>query len=248
MTAYNNNPAFREQVLKEIKRHEELDMFISGQYNEGGGAAFKGGCAIGCTVHSLNLINNSSIAYNSHNDVARLLDVSIDLCLLVDSVFENLPPRLRRTFTFRVWNSIQVGADTGDVCRKMKIWILERVIKFLENNTHRKIDDVRNAITGVIIAFKNNDNDALCAAADCVNKYLDDVDVTGITRAATTAAAYATATAYAAAATAAYATAAAADACAACTAYPAAAYATAYSYEKLSEQLITLLQECEVQP
>jgi hypothetical protein len=151
--AYNNDAAFRKQVLAEIKRHEELDMFQSGIYGEGKGNNFRG-CAIGCTIHSLNLIQEENFLYSSHESVAEALDVPVELCYLIDKIFENLPTERRKKFTYRVWSSIQAGADTSDVPRKMKIWILQRTLIACEDIKYEKIADVKAVIQDVIDALE----------------------------------------------------------------------------------------------
>ena len=163
MQAYNNNPQFREQVLQEIKRHEELDAFIKGTYGDGESGTFKG-CAIGCTVHSLNLVNKTNFSFNSHESVAEALSVDVELCYLVDHVFENIATERRRTFTYQVWSSIATGVNTADVARKVKIWILEYTLQGLENNTYEAIDDVFSAVLGVITALKTGENLAAARA------------------------------------------------------------------------------------
>jgi hypothetical protein len=245
MQAYNNNPTFREQVLNEIKRHEELDMFQKGIYGETNNNDFKG-CAIGCTIHSLNLINHTTLGYNSHEHVAKILDVDVELCYLIDRIFEGLPTENAKTFTYRIWSAIRTGADTSDVCRAVKIWILQQTLKTIEHNTYEKIDDVRRVIHEVIYALQQK----IPAAANARAAADDDDDAAYAAARAAADAAYA---AYAAARAAAVATAAdaraaayaaaraAADARAAAVAADAA---RAGFYNELSEFLIAELEKC----
>jgi hypothetical protein len=152
LQAYNNDAVFREQVLAEIKRHEDMDAFVDKTYGRYDSDTFRG-CAIGCTINSLNLVTGKNMSYNSHADVAELLCVPIELCRLVDGVFESMPSDERRFFTRRVWSAIRTGADTTDVTRKFLIFVLQLTLENLAGNTYEKIDDVRAALRGSIAAL-----------------------------------------------------------------------------------------------
>jgi hypothetical protein len=248
--AYHDNADFREQVLAEIKRHEKLDMFREGIYGEGEENDFKG-CAIGCTVNSLNLIQKKNFPYSSHKSVAEALDVPVELCYLIDKIFENLPAERRKKFTYRVWSSIQAGADTSDVPRKMKIWILQRTLIACEDIKYEKIADVKAVIQDVVDALEGVGDLKTAYAAARAAAGADTTWAVAWAAAANAAAANAANAANAASAAAS----AAADAAArtAADAAACAAYAVAYRSEQtafwidLENELVRLLKETKGQ-
>jgi hypothetical protein len=58
LQAYLNDPDLKARFLQEIGEHEAADMIRQGTYGEGAGCQWKG-CAVGCSLRSLNKIHGA---------------------------------------------------------------------------------------------------------------------------------------------------------------------------------------------
>lgn len=55
LQSFHNDEKLKSALLKEIKKHRKADRIIQGTYGFQDDKDFKG-CAVGCSVHSLNII------------------------------------------------------------------------------------------------------------------------------------------------------------------------------------------------
>jgi len=104
VATYKNDPAFKAAFLAEISKHEEADALLKGTYGEFD-PTFKG-CAIGCSVHSLNTLQgkpqDDDTKFADHGRVANELGFPLWLAYLEDNLFESLPSALSKTWPRRL--------------------------------------------------------------------------------------------------------------------------------------------------
>ncbi len=126
MQTYQNDPALKASFLAEIGKHEELDAFLKGTYSTTDKTAFRG-CAIGCSIHSLNALQGKPQKgeFADHDRVAADLGWPLWLAYLEDNVFESLPDELSKTWPRRLAEAVPVGAVIDDsVLAKIMVWSL----------------------------------------------------------------------------------------------------------------------------
>lgn len=85
MKAFHNDPKIKAKYLKRVRAHAKADEIVKGRYWEDGK-----GCAVGCTIHSSN-----HSAYETELGIPRIL------ARLEDTLFENLPNVLAKTWPYK---------------------------------------------------------------------------------------------------------------------------------------------------
>ncbi len=233
LLAYHNDPSLKRDMLAELAEHRKMDQIIKGTYAEGSNGDFKG-CAVGCSIHSLNRKRGTKYAYASHEAYEAGFGIPRQLAYLEDRIFENLADGKHLKWPERFMKAITPGADLSLVMPKFIIWLLiddkDGVIQFATR------EDTKEGINGVADLYqrKLKGEDIIAAQWESAHKKAYAADA-----AAAYADAYADADAAAAAAAAAYAAAyAAADAAA----YAAAADARQKHWQKMADKLIELLE------
>ena len=239
MEAYHSNPELKAQFVALITAHEAADEIVQGTYwNDGRG------CAVGCSIDSLNRITGTRHSHDNHAAYESLIGVPRILARLEDGIFEGLPLDVAKTWPRRFAEAIRPGADLSGVWTCFAVWLLtdaeHGVIRFAKNKRQRTAIQAvaelySRQIAGETISKNAWQSAAYAAAAAADAAYAAD--------AATTAAyaAYAAADAADAAADAAYA--ADAYAAAAADAYAADAYAAKQQARIVqADKLIALLE------
>ena len=122
---YLDSEKLKADFLAEIGKHEQLDAVVQGAYDATMGDQFRG-CAIGCSLHSLNTISGKpNRAISDHARYEEELGLPIWLAYLEDNIFERLPLELAKTWPRRFAEAIPVGAIVEDiVLAKILRWTL----------------------------------------------------------------------------------------------------------------------------
>jgi hypothetical protein len=104
-----------------IYDHEVQDQFITGTYGHMNGT-FKG-CDIGCTIHSAKVLGviPQDTGWDSHETVAKLFGLPIELPQLFDAIFEGTT----KPFAPRWYRVLRHGADYSLVVPKLVIWMAD---------------------------------------------------------------------------------------------------------------------------
>src|SRR5438034_777684 len=105
LQTYLNDPTLKANFLIEIGKHEQQDQIIKGTYGRMNGM-FKG-CAIGCALHSLNILQGktgkaSAEATGDHRRYETELGLPLWFAYMEDRLFENLPDELATTWPRRL--------------------------------------------------------------------------------------------------------------------------------------------------
>ena len=122
---YLSDQALKTAFLEEIGKHEAADQLVKGNYGYMNGL-FKG-CAIGCSLHSLNLIHGKPDLYETgnHRRMMHELGWPLWLAYIADTIFEGLPDALSATWPRRLAEAISVGIRVPEiVLAKVMRWIL----------------------------------------------------------------------------------------------------------------------------
>jgi hypothetical protein len=111
MLTYLNDSALKQALLDQLSIHEQQDQFVKGTYARMNGQ-FRG-CAIGCALHSLNILQGKTDlrwATDQHARYETELGLPTWLAYLEDHIFERLPDVESRTWPRRFAEAIPVGA------------------------------------------------------------------------------------------------------------------------------------------
>lgn len=118
MEAYNNDPRFKEQLIKRAQEHRIADQYIKDYYYQKDNTTFRG-CSVGCCIRDVNDIQGTKGQYDNHAFLAAQLGIPEVFIHLQDIIFERLPDPKHKEWTERFLNAIQPGADLTPVIPKM---------------------------------------------------------------------------------------------------------------------------------
>ena len=128
MLSYHNDENLKKLVVAEMKNHKVQDQFVKGRYsNYEKGSKFKG-CAVGCTIDSLNLVLNKSYDIDEHSVFEEAIGVPGWLARLQDKIFEGLTDNENSQFAVDFLDSIPVGVNLEPVKWKFCSFILKECI------------------------------------------------------------------------------------------------------------------------
>ena len=104
MKAFNNEQQLKNELLLNLKQHQELDDFVRGKWlttDKNHLGEFKG-CFYGCTMQtSKNPIEKFSEKYN----------IDLWYCYLTEKIFEGLPEQEASAFPYQSIEKIPLGFD-----------------------------------------------------------------------------------------------------------------------------------------
>jgi len=141
MKAFLGDPQLKVDIVEELRIHRESDAIVKGHYGKTNGKFT--GCAIGCSIHSLNQRRGLSLPTNDHGVYETHLGIPRVIARLEDSIFEALPEDRYLDWPWQVASAIQVGSDLSMVWPKFALWLLT------DSNMLRITDRNRESIEGV---------------------------------------------------------------------------------------------------
>jgi hypothetical protein len=127
MLSYHNDENLKNLVVAEMIKHQEQDQFIKGAYEKLNGK-FKG-CAVGCTIDSVNVILGKSYKTSEHKVFEEALGVPEWLARLQDSLFEGLLVGENSQFAVDFLGAIPVGINLEPIKWKFCAFILKEGIE-----------------------------------------------------------------------------------------------------------------------
>jgi ABC-type transport system involved in cytochrome bd biosynthesis fused ATPase/permease subunit len=133
MQAYHGSEELKTRFEGLIEWHRATDKLMQGHgYWEDGK-----GCAIGCSIQSLNQITGSQYRANDHSAYETLIGVPRLLAKLEDGIFEGLPDDRAQTWPGEFAAAIRPGADLSGIWPRFAHWLLSDVIQFARTDTQR---------------------------------------------------------------------------------------------------------------
>jgi hypothetical protein len=130
MIAFHGKQEVKDFYLARAKAHFAADEIVHGQYWEDGK-----GCAVGCLIHS-----------NSHSQLAKEINIPIEMAFLIDRLFERMSNVTAKSFPVRFIESIPVGAELDGVIDRYFLALLSDkdhgVILSANDHTRKPIQDV----------------------------------------------------------------------------------------------------------
>ena len=126
LRAFHGDANLKRRLLREIQKHAKADAIVKGSYGDALlslAAGFKG-CAVGCALHSLNMIEGETRPVGDHSRFPVELGIPIELAYHIDTIFENLPDAESQTWPHRVMAAIPPGADLAGVMPALLQWMI----------------------------------------------------------------------------------------------------------------------------
>ena len=155
LVTYHGDADLKAAFLYEIGKHEAADAIIKGTYAQMN-SHFQG-CAIGCSLYSLSVLQGQSPAVaaqrtGEHARIPTELGWPLWLAYAEDTIFENLPDALSKTWPRRLAEAIPVGVTVPDlVLAKLLRWMLVDehfgVVKYADTKV------TKNAVLAIAALF-----------------------------------------------------------------------------------------------
>jgi hypothetical protein len=117
------NQKLKTLMIDEIKAHQEADQIIQGTYGKENGK-WKG-CAVGCSIHSLNLKLKKDYSTSDHSVYETAFGIPSELAYLEDELFEEMEIEDAKKWPLRFMQAIPVKTDLSHVIAKFVIWQFE---------------------------------------------------------------------------------------------------------------------------
>lgn len=124
LRAYHNDPTLKAQIVKLMRWHQQQDRLIKGVYQDTETDVFRG-CAVGCTLRSLQEITGvTQEYYGVHARYETLIGVPQALAGVHDRLFETLPTPENQAFAVDFLEAVPVGTDLSRIWPKLAVWLL----------------------------------------------------------------------------------------------------------------------------
>ena len=131
LIAFHGDATLKEAILAEIALHRQADQIIKGTYGRERDGKWKG-CAVGCSIHSLNLSRGLSFETDDHAAYEEGFGIPRQMAYLEDLIFERLPDGKHVEWPERFMNAIQPGANLEMVAPRFVHWLLVDALKLVK--------------------------------------------------------------------------------------------------------------------
>jgi hypothetical protein len=149
MLSYHNDAKLKELMVIEMKKHKEKDQFIKGVYKKNENEKEFKGCAVGCSIDSINKILHKNYNNNSHKVFEEAIGVPQWLAILQDIFFENLSSEENSEFAINFLEAIPVGVNLGPVKWKFCAFILKQNLDIVSNLSNISEELKENVIQSI---------------------------------------------------------------------------------------------------
>ena len=128
LRAFNKDARLKKDMVAEILNHQKQDKIIKGTYGQGSNGDWKG-CAVGCSIHSLNVKFGKKLDTSNHKNYEIELGIPESLARLEDYLFETMPNDKATKWPAEFIKAIPVGADLSLVAPKFISATLRDLLK-----------------------------------------------------------------------------------------------------------------------
>jgi len=149
MKTFVNTVITKEELLKELKWHQEQDNFVKGTYFDQGK-----GCAVGCSIESINRTKGLSYKTDDHSKYPEIMGVPEWLARVEDAIFEGLSIKRSKVWPLEFTQAINVGLELDKIKPAFLIFVLESNLERLQDD---KLKEQRKVVEDVIKLWKRED-------------------------------------------------------------------------------------------
>jgi hypothetical protein len=116
----------KKDLLKEIEKHRKADQIVQGTYGKKNGQWR--GCAVGCSIHSINNLKNTRYQTGNHSVYEKELGIPEWLARLEDTIFEGLPVEDAKKWPGQFIKAIPENVDLEPVKWKFSVYLMKENI------------------------------------------------------------------------------------------------------------------------
>ena len=151
LRAFHGDAQLKKDLLSEIVKHQKQDQIIKGTYGvEDEGEKFKA-CAVGCSIHSLNISKGKTLDTDNHSAYESEFGIPESLAHLEDFLFENMPNDKAQKWVAEFIRAIPVGADLSLVAPRFIASTLRDLLKIKEVKADK---DVAKSVLDIAILWE----------------------------------------------------------------------------------------------
>jgi hypothetical protein len=155
LSAYHGDLGLKERFVDLIDQHRQADQIIQGTYGERANGKFRG-CAVGCSVRSLAIINgedpddiDSYYRFGDHARLERDLGIPLWMAKLEDHIFEGLDREDAKLWPGRFAQAIPVGANLDTMRHTFAAFLIRDVA----NRAKRAVSGVDPSLVADVAAI-----------------------------------------------------------------------------------------------
>jgi hypothetical protein len=153
MNSFNNDQTIKDEILKKLLHHQELDAFVQGAWltdEKVEGDYFKG-CFYGCTMQTEN---------NPREAFSEKYNIDLWYCYLTEKIFEGLPKEESKSFPYASIDIVPLGFDFNKIKSE---WFKQNLIKQKE---FVKDENVLKVLDKCILLFETPFNEISKSTAE----------------------------------------------------------------------------------
>lgn len=117
----------KELLVADMIAHAEADRLLAGTYAEDDDDDGFRGCAVGCSIYTINRLTGTDCDYGDHAALAQAIGVPEALLRLQDSVFEGLAQAQRKKWPESFYRAIPEGADLRPALNRILVRMLREI-------------------------------------------------------------------------------------------------------------------------
>lgn len=127
LQSYKNDQNLKDMFLEEIVKHRKADQILQGTYGKTVDGKWKG-CAVGCSIHSLNIRLKKNYDTDDHSVYEKALGVPEWLARLEDTIFEGLSAEEAKLWPEKFAKAIPVGVNLEPIKWRFSAYLLKENI------------------------------------------------------------------------------------------------------------------------
>ena len=143
----------KNKLLEQIEWHRDNDMIAQGSYDNGKEGKERRFCAVGCSIHSLNILEGKDLETDDHKSYEGELGIPEAIAYLEDTIFEGLPKEKALLWPGQFITAVNPEADLSLVLPKF-------YLKLLLDKDHGvkqwALEDGKKAIDMVALVHENH--------------------------------------------------------------------------------------------
>ncbi len=139
-------------LLTEIEKHRQADQILQGTYGKEESGIWRG-CAVGCSIHSLSIMEGKDLKTSDHHLYETELGIPEALAHLEDRIFEGLPKEKALLWPGRFIQAVSPEADLSLVLPK---FYLKLLIDKEHGVKQYALEDGKKAIDMVVKVHRNH--------------------------------------------------------------------------------------------
>ena len=150
LRAFHGDAQLKKDLLSEIVKHQKQDQIIKGTYGEEEDGKWKG-CAVGCSIHSLNISKGKTLDTSNHSVYESEFGIPESLARLGGFLFESMPNDKAQKWVAEFIRAIPVGADLSLVAPRFIAATLRDLLKIKEVKADK---DVAKSVLDIAILWE----------------------------------------------------------------------------------------------